>query len=279
MVAEFPALPLFTDAYLGDTTHLTTFEHGAYLLLLFISWRSPGCCLPDDDALLARYSKTTRDKWRKLRPIIEPFFTVRDGSWHQARLQDEFQLLQSRRDQQREAGNASAAAKALKRNKRGSTVVGSPLQRNVNEKPTPTPTPTPTVSEAAKATSPRASRLAVDWQPGPLPANVAELVTLWPPGREKRELEGFRDYWAARKRDAARCDWDKTWHNRIRDQHDRIMRENRNGHMGRHQSANGISATVAAAIDVFGYPDASDERRVPRGADEMPRLGGPGGHG
>jgi hypothetical protein len=51
-LAEFPALPLFTDAYLGDTTHLSTFEHGAYLLLLIVSWRTPGCCVADDDALL-----------------------------------------------------------------------------------------------------------------------------------------------------------------------------------------------------------------------------------
>lgn len=136
-MAEFPSLPLFTDAYLGDTTHLSTFEHGAYLLLLIVSWRSPGCCLPDDDALLARYTRMTRDKWRKVRPILEPFFAIENGFWHQARLQNELQHLQSRRQQQVEAGNASAIAKSLKRGNRGSTPVGKPLQRNGNETPTP----------------------------------------------------------------------------------------------------------------------------------------------
>ncbi|ALJ14103.1 DUF1376 domain-containing protein [Sphingopyxis macrogoltabida] len=141
-MAEFPALPLFTDAYLGDTTHLTTFEHGAYLLLLIVSWRTPGCRLPDDDVLLARYARTPLGKWRKLRPILSPFFKISEGHWHQPRLQDEFQLLQSRKTQQSEAGKASAKAKALKRQHRGSTPVASPLQRDGNETPTPTPTPT-----------------------------------------------------------------------------------------------------------------------------------------
>ena len=40
-MADFPALPFFTDAYLGDTQHLTLEEHGAYQKLLYIAWRSP----------------------------------------------------------------------------------------------------------------------------------------------------------------------------------------------------------------------------------------------
>lgn len=147
-MAEFPALPLFTDAYLGDTTHLSTFEHGAYLLLLIVSWRTPGCCIADDDALLARYTRMTRDKWRKIRPLMEPFFAVRDGFWHQARLQNELQHLQSRRKQQVEAGNASAIAKSLKRGNRASTPVGAPLQHKADETPTPISYPVTLAKEA-----------------------------------------------------------------------------------------------------------------------------------
>jgi hypothetical protein len=85
----------------------------------------------------------TRDKWRKVRPILEPFFTLNDGFWHQARLQNELQHLQSRREQQVAAGNASAIAKSLKRGNRRSTSVGKPLKRNGNEPPTPISYPVP----------------------------------------------------------------------------------------------------------------------------------------
>ena len=64
-MAEFPALPLWTDAYLADTTHLSTIEHGAYLLLLMTAWRTKECCLPDDDKLLSRYARLTAAQWRR----------------------------------------------------------------------------------------------------------------------------------------------------------------------------------------------------------------------
>lgn len=140
-MAEFPALPLFTDAYLGDTTHLSTFEHGAYLLLLIVSWRSPGCCLPDDDSLLSRYTRMTRDKWRKVRPILEPFFTIRDGFWHQARLQDELQHLRSQREVRSEAGKAGNAAKSLKRTNRSAANGNAERSQNSSKPNAPTPTP------------------------------------------------------------------------------------------------------------------------------------------
>ncbi len=88
-MAKYPALPLWTDAYLGDTTHLTTIEHGAYLLLLMAMWRSPNGSLPNDDRLLARYAKLTKGQWSRIRPVLDPFFRVRDGQLTQGRLTDE----------------------------------------------------------------------------------------------------------------------------------------------------------------------------------------------
>lgn len=101
-------MPLWTDAYLGDTTHLNAAEHGAYLLLLMTAWRTGDCALPDDDRLLARYARCDVRQWKKLRPILEPFFTVRAGTWRQGRLTDEFQAASERREKAAANGRASA---------------------------------------------------------------------------------------------------------------------------------------------------------------------------
>lgn len=88
-MAEFPKFPLWTDAYLGDTTHLRTVEHGAYLLLLIAMWRTPSKALPNDDRLLSRYAKMTDREWQSVKPIIMPFFTVEGETIVQLRLRDE----------------------------------------------------------------------------------------------------------------------------------------------------------------------------------------------
>ena len=53
-MAEFPALPLFTDAVIADCNHLTDEEFGAYMRILIVMWRSPGCKIPFADAWLMR---------------------------------------------------------------------------------------------------------------------------------------------------------------------------------------------------------------------------------
>lgn len=135
-MAEFPALPIFTDAYLADTRHLTAAQHGAYLLLLMMAWRTPDCSLPDDDEKLARWSCMDKRTWKANKETILSFW-ARNNSGHliQKRLLDERKYVEQLRSKNVRAGKISA----LKRLNRGSTTV----QPEVNETSTPIPTPTP----------------------------------------------------------------------------------------------------------------------------------------
>lgn len=76
-MAEFPHMPIATDAYLGDTTHLRTIEHGAYFLLLMAAWRTRGRPqLPNDDKLLARYAGVNMSTWLSMKPNVMAFWSL-----------------------------------------------------------------------------------------------------------------------------------------------------------------------------------------------------------
>jgi uncharacterized protein YdaU (DUF1376 family) len=99
-MAEFVAMPLWTDAYLGDTTHLSTLEHGAYMLLLISAWRSKNGKLPNDDKILAKYARLSTAQWKRVKPILEPFFKVSPSHWVQGRLIDEREAVRQKSKRQ-----------------------------------------------------------------------------------------------------------------------------------------------------------------------------------
>jgi uncharacterized protein YdaU (DUF1376 family) len=103
-MAEFPALNLWTDAYLADTRHLSTLEHGAYLLLLIEAWRRPNCDLPDDDRMLSRLAGLSQDEWLEIKPIVMGFWTFdgRSKTWKQKRLMFERDAARKRSTSQRD---------------------------------------------------------------------------------------------------------------------------------------------------------------------------------
>lgn len=111
-MAEFPALPFYTDAYLADTRHLTTEEHGAYLLLLLCAWRTRGCALKDDDRFLARTVGVSPQRWRKLKPALMEFFDVSGGLWRQKKLTDVYRNVEDRVARNRANGAKGGRARA-----------------------------------------------------------------------------------------------------------------------------------------------------------------------
>ena len=105
-MADFPALPLWTDAYLADTTHLSATESGAYLHLLMAAWRTQGCCLPNDDRQLARMARCSTKEWKRVRAVVMAFWVIDESAStvSQKRLTSErIRVLEKSQDQSRKA--------------------------------------------------------------------------------------------------------------------------------------------------------------------------------
>lgn len=141
-MAQFPALPLWTDAYIADTQHLTNEEHGVYLRLLMFAWRTPDCSLPDDDRRLALMVGVTPKKWASLKTAVMVFWSLEDGRWMQKRLTAEREFVERNRKQKSAAGVASSEAKALKKKETASTAVAEPwVTATSTERQQPIPIP------------------------------------------------------------------------------------------------------------------------------------------
>lgn len=220
-MAEFPSFPLWTDAYLADTKHLTTIEHGAYLLLLICMWRSRGR-LPNDDRLLARYAGLTASQWRRIKPVLLPFFTVSSDSITQSRLTRELGFVRQR------SQRASDAARAKWRKNNNSDDASASFEQCSNDPPTPIPNPTPTPtppqhstnasyeSERANPKPKRGTRLSTAWRPSTHDITFAEKEGLTNEEIERAVAE-FIDYWVGvTGQKGVKLDWSATWRNNIR---------------------------------------------------------------
>lgn len=95
-------MPLLVDKYLGDTQHLTTEMHGAYLLLLMAMWKRDGR-LPADDQQLQTISRMPASKWRSAKQVLMQFFRVTE---------DGVSITQKRLSEELERANTATAAKA-----------------------------------------------------------------------------------------------------------------------------------------------------------------------
>lgn len=111
-MAQAPVMPVWTDALIGDTTHLSTEQFGAYVLILIATWRNNGKPLPDDDERMAHVSRVSVKKWRqKLRPVVGEFFRVDETGWHQLRLEKEWARVEQKLKQRRSAGRKGGLSK------------------------------------------------------------------------------------------------------------------------------------------------------------------------
>jgi uncharacterized protein YdaU (DUF1376 family) len=107
-----PWMPLYVGDYLGDTGHLTTTQHGAYLLLMMHYWRKGE--LPDDDRQLSKIAKLPLRTWCDYRATLQDFFY--DG-WKHKRIDAELERMMRVSAKRAIAGQKGGLGSALARMK------------------------------------------------------------------------------------------------------------------------------------------------------------------
>jgi uncharacterized protein YdaU (DUF1376 family) len=104
-------MPMYWGDYLADTMHLSTFQHGCYLLLIAAYWRRGGP-LPDDMEYLSRVCRTSCDKLARYGNPILAMFTRKDGLLIHKRIENEILRSSKRLASARASGKAGGLAKS-----------------------------------------------------------------------------------------------------------------------------------------------------------------------
>jgi uncharacterized protein YdaU (DUF1376 family) len=259
-------MSLYVADYLGDTRHLTTEQHGAYLLLLMTMWRSGGV-LSDDPSKLARIAGLTVARWKRISDDVMAFFTPCEGGLTQARLAAELTISNEKSEKNAQAGRIGGRAKALKDKKAHLA--------NAMRPPCP-PEPEPESKKEKVTPSPKKGcRLPPDWKP----SEADEIFALkhnMTSEEISREADQFRDYWTARPgAGGVKLDWAATWRT--------WCRNRRSPSQAGKPSAGGHRQKPASMVDILlrdraaatNQPDVSGDGWLPtdsegvfvRGAD------------
>lgn len=149
--------PLYVGDYLADTGHLSTSEHGAYLLLLMHQWRNG--CIPNDERQLTKITRTTAREWRAISATVLAFFDCVENGFQQGRLErvraEQAEKRQRLSEAGRKAGKASAAQRSF--NDR-STIVNQALVEPSCNQPEPETEPDREDTSLRSVSLSRASR-------------------------------------------------------------------------------------------------------------------------
>ncbi|WNW10109.1 DUF1376 domain-containing protein [Pseudomonas sp. DTU_2021_1001937_2_SI_NGA_ILE_001] len=231
-MAALPYIQLYVADYLADTMHLTTEEHGAYLLLIFNYWQT-GKPIPKNR--LARIARVSNDRWVSVEASLNEFFNDNGEEWVHKRIERDLDAVHATQAQRIAAGKASAEAKKNRKrtapqredNARSTTVEGS-LQQNSTNKDTDTDTEEHTHNACAhvepapddQAARPRFA-MTDAWEPD----SKSFTAVLNRNGMANQtfsadQLLEFRSYWISRPDDLkTQAQWEHALAQRLKSQH------------------------------------------------------------
>ena len=112
-MAALPYIQLYTADYLADTAHLTTIQHGAYLLLIFNYWQR-GHSLNNANGRLASVARMSNEEWLLHEHTLAEFFEVVGDEWINHRIEEDLQSVKAKSTKASMAGKASGATRRAK---------------------------------------------------------------------------------------------------------------------------------------------------------------------
>ncbi len=200
-------MPLWTGDYLKKTRHLSTLEHGAYLLLIMECWERPSGSIPNKPELLARLAGVTIQEWNGISPIVLEFFKLnkRKKEYTQVRVTEELSKMR----QKRVSAQQSIAKRWNKKKKDDTNVLPTKNERNTNH------THTHNQEEKIKTKAKKATSLKQNWV---LPEDYRQWVKDEGLTEDNDfislESQKFKDYWLG-DGGTKKC-WFATWRNHCR---------------------------------------------------------------
>ncbi len=132
-----PWMPLYIADYLADTAHLSTVEHGAYLLLIMHYWMHRK--LPQDEKRLARIARLSDAEWESIAPALLDLF---GSDWTHARIDREIadadEKYQKRADAGKKGGSSRKTSNDEAMLKPGLSIAEARLNQPQPQPPSPT---------------------------------------------------------------------------------------------------------------------------------------------
>jgi uncharacterized protein YdaU (DUF1376 family) len=220
-------MPLYVSDYLGDTGHLSTLEHGAYMLLIMHYWQTGA--LPDDDRKLARIARMQPDEWADVRGTLLGMF---GEGWTHKRIDAELahaEQVISKRSAAAKAMHAKRSASAAQEQSTSDANAHANAEHvhdkcsdNHNHHHNNKPIHSLPSEAHSQSNNARGRSLPEDWAPNDKHRAEAEKL-----GREPewlaKQAEAMRT-WAHSNRNRAvarKADWDLTFLGWIRREHER----------------------------------------------------------
>jgi uncharacterized protein YdaU (DUF1376 family) len=235
MSKPFDEFPLSISAYITDTQHLSTLQHGAYLLIL-MTMRRAGGWIPDDDRKLANIVKLSLAKWRQIAPDVRSLLVADGGKLSQKRVLSDLEKMRLLSLKNAMNGKSGGEAKSLKSKQPDLATAtfslgGSPAERQngvVNAIPFLLESESKTLdSESKKVSNSRGKSLSSEWVATEVDFAYGERL-----GLSRADVDSCAEemrLWAKANANRAvgrKADWSATFHGWLRREAPKLKRQN-----------------------------------------------------